>query len=112
VKRRRHKTSVDWVRQMMKQVRLWLLVQQRVGDPTDLTASGVFTLPATTLEAVVRLLGTCWTIESGSEAAQREVGLNPYEVRSWTGWGQHITLAVWALALLTVLRAGAITVDA
>jgi SRSO17 transposase len=26
-------------------------------------------------------------------------------VRSWTGWYRHITLAMWAYALLTVLRA-------
>jgi len=33
-------------------------------------------------------------------------------VRSWTGWYRHITLAMWAYALLTVLRAGAIAVPA
>jgi SRSO17 transposase len=37
--------------------------------------------------------------------------LDQYEVRSWTGWYRHITLAMWALALLTVLRAGAIAVE-
>ena len=51
-------------------------------------------------------------IESGFEAAKSEVGLDHYEVRSWTGWYRHITLAMWALALLTILRAGAITVEA
>jgi SRSO17 transposase len=35
-----------------------------------------------------------------------KVGLDHYEVRSWAGWYRHITLAMWALALLTVLRAG------
>jgi len=33
-------------------------------------------------------------------------------VRSWTGWYRHITLAMWALALLTVMRAGTIAVEA
>jgi SRSO17 transposase len=41
-----------------------------------------------------------------------KVGLDHYEVRSWAGWYRHITLAMWALALLTVLRAGAIAVEA
>ena len=40
-----------------------------------------------------------------------EVGLDQYEVRSWTGWYRHITLAMWAVALLAVLRAGAIAVE-
>ena len=44
-------------------------------------------------------------MESCFEAAKGEVGLDQYEVRSWTGWYRHITLAMWAYALLTVLRA-------
>jgi hypothetical protein len=51
-------------------------------------------------------------VERSFEAAQGEVGLDHDEVRSWTGWSRHITLAMWALALLTVLRAGTIAVEA
>jgi SRSO17 transposase len=92
--------------------RRWLLVRRSVSDPADLTADVVFAPQRTTLEEVVRVAGTRWTIESGFEAAKGEVGLDHYEVRSWTGWYRHITLAMWAYALLTVLRAGAIAVDA
>jgi SRSO17 transposase len=92
--------------------RRWLLVRRSVSDPADLTAYVVFAPQRTTLEEVVRVAGTRWTIESGFEAAKGEVGLDHYEVRSWTGWYRHITLAMWAYALLTVLRAGAIAVDA
>jgi hypothetical protein len=53
-----------------------------------------------------------WTIERCFEAAKGEVGLEHYEVRSWTGWYRHMTLALWALALLTVLRAGAMAMEA
>jgi SRSO17 transposase len=88
-----------------------LLVRRRVSDPTDLTAYVVFAPQETTLEAVVPVAGMRWTIESGFEAAKGEVGLDDYEVRSWTGWYRHITLAMWALALLTVLRAGCIAVE-
>jgi SRSO17 transposase len=52
--------------------------------------------------------GTRWTIEECFEAAKGEVGLDQYEVRSWTGWHRHITLAMLALAYLTVLRKAAI----
>jgi SRSO17 transposase len=88
-----------------------LLVRRRVSDPTDLTAYVVLAPQETTVEAVVPVAGMRWTIESGFEAAKGEVGLDDYEVRSWTGWYRHITLAMWALALLTVLRAGCIAVE-
>jgi SRSO17 transposase len=90
----------------------WLLVRRSMSEPQELQAYVVFAPQDTTLAEVVRVAGTRWTIESGFEAAKSEVGLDHYEVRSWTGWYRHITLAMWALALLTVLRAGAIAVEA
>ena len=92
--------------------RRWLLVRRRVSAPTELQAYVVFAPQDTTLAEGVRVAGTRWTIESCFEAAKGEVGLDHYEVRSWTGWYRHITLAMWALALLVVLRAGAIAVQA
>jgi hypothetical protein len=66
----------------------------------------------TGLEDVVRAAGTRWTSRSGFEAAKREVGLDHDAVRSRTGWYRDITLALWALALLPMLRAGASAVEA
>jgi SRSO17 transposase len=83
----------------------WLLIRRSVSDPTDLTAYVVFAPQGSSLEEVVRVAGSRWTVESCFEAAKGEVGLDQYEVRSWTGWYRHITLAMWAYALLTVLRA-------
>jgi SRSO17 transposase len=91
--------------------RRWLLVRRSVSDPTDLAAYAVFAPQDTLLEQVVRVAGARWTIESCFEAAKGEVGLDQYEVRSWTGWYRHITLVMWALALLAALRAGAIAVE-
>ena len=91
--------------------RRWLLVRRGLGDPSALTAYVVFAPQDTPLEEVVRVAGTRWTIESCFEAAKSEVGLDQYEVRSWTGWYRHMTLAMWALSLLAVLRAGAIAVE-
>ena len=90
----------------------WLLVRRSLSTPTELTAYVVFAPQATPLEDVVRVAGSRWTVESGFEEAKGEVGLDHYEVRSWTGWYRHITLAMWALALLTVMRAGTIAVEA
>ena len=92
--------------------RRWLLVRRSVNDTTELRAYVVFAPQDTTLEEAVCVAGTRWVIEQLFEAAKGEVGLDHYEVRSWTGWYRHITLAMWALALLTVLRAGPIAVEA
>ena len=92
--------------------RRWLLVRRSLSTPTELSAYVVLAAQATTLAEVVRVAGTRWTIASGFEAANSEVGLDQYEVRSWTGWSRHITLAMWALALLTVVRVGTIAVEA
>jgi len=56
----------------------------------------------------VRVAGTRWTIESCFEAAKGEVGLDQYEVRSWTGWHRHVTLAMLAHAYLAVVRKAAV----
>jgi len=94
------------------QWRRWLLVRRRVSDPQEVTTYVVFAPHETPLEEVVRVASARWAIEGSVEAAKREVGLDDYEVRSWTGWYRHITLAMWAYALLTVLRSETIAVEA
>jgi SRSO17 transposase len=85
--------------------RRWLLVRRSLSDPTDLTAYAVFAPQETALATIVQVAGSRWTIERCFEEAKGAVGLDHYEVRRWTGWYRHITLAMWAYALLTVLRA-------
>ena len=81
-----------------------LLVRRSLSEPDNLTDSLTFAPEAT----LVRVAGSRWTIESCFEAAKGEVGLDQYEVRSWTGWHRHVTLAMLALAFLTVVRTAAI----
>ena len=81
------------------------MVRRSLHDPTELTTYVVFAPQTTVLETVVQVAGRRWTVERCFEEAKGEVGLDQYEVRNWTGWYRHITLAMWAYALLTVLRA-------
>lgn len=90
---------------MQAQWRRWLLVRRSLSDPTELTAYVVFAPHQTAIDTAVAVAGSRWTIESCFEATKGEVGLDQYEVRSWTGWYRHIILAMWAYALLTMLRA-------
>ncbi len=85
-----------------------LLIRRRLGAPEDLAFYLTCAPHASGLEDLVRVAGARWTIESGFAMAKGEVGLDQYEVRSWTGWHRHITLAMLALAFLTVLRKAAI----
>ena len=84
-----------------------LLIRRRLGDG-ELTFYLTCAPDGTALAELVRVAGTRWTIESAFELAKGEVGLDQSEVRSWTGWHRHITLAMLALAFLTVLRKAAI----
>lgn len=83
----------------------WVLLRRSGADPTEVTAYVCFAPAGTTLADLVRVAGTRWTVEICFEAAKQEVGLDEYEVRSWTGWHRHITLACLAHAFLTVVRA-------
>ena len=83
-----------------------LLIRRRLADG-DLTFSFTFAPSGTALNDLVRVAGTRWTIESGFEMATGEVGPDHNEVRSWTGWHRHVTLAMLALAFLTVVRTAA-----
>lgn len=82
----------------------WCLVRRSLRDPKDLQAYVAFAPEGTALAELVRVAGRRWTIEVAFEAAKGEVGLDQYEVRSWTGWQRHMTLALFAQALLTVVR--------
>ena len=85
-----------------------LLIRRKLAEPDDLAFYLTLAPPGTDLATLVRVAGTRWTIESCFEAAKGEVGLDQYEVRSWTGWHRHITLAMLAHAYLGVIRKAAV----
>jgi SRSO17 transposase len=82
----------------------WLLIRRSISDPTDFAYYLCGGSPATSLHELVRVAGTRWAVEDSFEAAKGEVGLDHYEVRSWQGWYRHITLSMFALAVLAVIR--------
>jgi SRSO17 transposase len=83
----------------------WLLVRRSISDPKEVTGYISLARAHTSLSALVRVAGLRWTVEESIQIAKGEVGLDHYEVRSWRGWYRHITLAMGAQALLTMLRA-------
>ncbi len=83
----------------------WLLVRRSVEDPKERAYSRVFAPAKTTLQEMVAVAGRRWAVEECLAAAKGEVGLDQYEVRSWTGWQRPIPLSLLAHAYLTVVRA-------
>jgi SRSO17 transposase len=81
-----------------------LLIRRKLAQPEAFTFYLTLAPEAAGLADLVRVAGTRWTIAASFEAAKGEVGLDQYEVRSWTGWHRHITLAMLAHAYLAVLR--------
>jgi SRSO17 transposase len=82
----------------------WLLARRSLSDPTKLAYYFVFAPESVTLEQVVQAAGSRWQVEEGIELAKGQVGLDEYEVRHWQGWYRHLTLAMFALAFLTVVK--------
>ena len=87
--------------------RRWLLIRRSVSDPTEVAYFACGGPPGTTLPDLVRIAGTRWAIEECFELAKGDCGLDEYEVRSWTGWHRHITLSLFALAVVAVIRSRA-----
>ena len=90
----------------------WLLVRRSITDPEDLAYYACFGAADTLLVELVRVAGTRWIIEDAFKEAKQEVGLDEYQVRRWTGWYRHITLALLVHAFLAVTRFYATAADA
>jgi len=84
-----------------------LLIRRKIRKPEEFTFYLTLSPKETPLTELVRVAGARWTIEACFEAAKGEVGLDQYEVRSWTAWHRHITLAMLAHAYLAALRRAA-----
>jgi len=82
----------------------WLLARRSLSKPDEVAYYFVFGSASSTLDQVVQVAGMRWQVEQAFELAKGEVGLDEYEVRTWVGWYRHITLAMFALAYLTVVR--------
>jgi len=102
----------DWAAQPFGPVdergwQLWLLVRRHCERP-DERAYYLCRGPAeTSWKDLARAAGSRWPIEECFERAKGGCGLDEYEVRSWVGWYRHVTLSMFALAMLTVIRSRA-----
>jgi SRSO17 transposase len=82
----------------------WLMFRRNLTDATEVAYYLVHAPADTSLEQMVEAAGTRWPVEECFEQAKGEVGLDEYEVRTYTAWYRHITLCMVALAFLAGAR--------
>ncbi len=83
---------------------LWLVVRRQSEPPHERAYYFARGPAATRRETLIVVAGTRWRVEECLELAKGECGLDEYEVRSWVGWHRHVTLSLWALAVMAVIR--------
>ena len=83
------------------------MIRRSASDPSEVAYFACGGPPGTGLEDLVRVAGSRWAIEDLFEFAKGDGGLDEYEVRNGVGWHRHVTLSLFALAALTVLRSRA-----
>jgi SRSO17 transposase len=83
----------------------WLLIRRsrRSGKLAFYRCRAPGPVPLATL---ARIAGLRWTTEENFQAGKGLTGLDEHQVRTWTSWYRWTTLAMLALAFLTIAAAG------
>ena len=79
-----------------------VLLRRHPERPDEVAHYLIYAPTGTPLIEIARAAGARWTIDDLFKLAKGQVGLDHYEVRSRQGWYRHITLALLALAALTI----------
>ncbi|MFD9359911.1 IS701 family transposase [Streptomyces sp. NPDC060031] len=83
--------------------RRWMIARRSISDPDEIAYFLASAPLDTTLTDLARIAGCRWKIEECFQSAKNECGLDEYEVRRYTGWYRHITLAMLAHAFLAAM---------
>jgi len=83
------------VRDALPGPEVWLVLR-RHGETGELKTYLCNAPVDTALEALVRMSGMRWPIETCFEDSKQLLGMGDYAVRSWTGWHHHMTLVILA----------------
>jgi len=81
-----------------------VLLRRSLDPSHQITAYIVFAPVGTAMAALAVAAGRRWTIETCFRETKDQLGLDEYEVRSWTGWYRHITLVLAAQAFLAAIQ--------
>jgi SRSO17 transposase len=82
----------------------WLLIRRDADDPSKDRYWLAYGPAGTSREELVRVCDARWQVEECFAQAKGEVGMDQYEVRTWTAWHRFTTLCLLAHAFLIVAR--------
>jgi SRSO17 transposase len=82
----------------------WLLIR-RSRATGELAFYRCYSPRPVPLAILVRVAGIRWSTEENFAAAKGLAGLDQHQVRTWTSWHRWVTLAMLALAFLTITAA-------
>jgi SRSO17 transposase len=82
----------------------YILARKSIDDPTDLAYYFCYSEKPATLQELVHVAASRWTVEECFQTGKNEAGLDHYQVRDYTAWYRHMTLSMIALAFLTIVR--------
>ncbi|MFC5150097.1 hypothetical protein ACFPP6_36470, partial [Streptomyces aureoversilis] len=85
----------------------WVIARRSIARPDEIAYYLAHAHAGTTVDELVRVVGSSWAIESCFQSAKNECGLDEYEVRRYVGWYRHITLAMLTHAFLAAATAQA-----
>ena len=98
-------THPQWIQPWVRAVSKWVSPHTTFSRLTAARSRSISPgPPATTLAEAVRGAGARWAGEDLFELAKGDCGSDEYEVRSWAGWHRHVTLSLFALAVVAVIR--------
>src|SRR5437868_10611127 len=103
--------TYDWARVRVVESReqlpgrdVWLLSRRSLSTPDQLAYYLAYAPPKTSLETLVRVASSRYTVEQCIEEDKGETGVDEYEVRFWHSWYRHITLSMMAHAWLASIK--------
>ena len=82
----------------------WLLIR-RNRHTRELAFYRCYSPRHAPLATLVKVAGLRWPVEENFQAGKGLTGLDEHQVRTWTSWHRWVTLAMVALAFLTVTAA-------
>jgi SRSO17 transposase len=85
----------------------WLLLRRSLTKASEVAYYLCYGPTGTDDEQLIQVAGRRWAIEECFQTAKGQVGLDEYQVRRYTPWYRHITLAMVAHAFLAVTAATA-----
>ena len=73
-----------------------LLIRRSVADPSEVAYFLAHAPQATPVNTMISVAGTRWRIEECNEQGKDLIGLDQHQVRTWTAFGHHVGVAMFA----------------